>query len=341
MCSFAVLLAMRSVLPLLLAPVGALRGLSVGVNGALHVQGQNVLYSLDKNGALLWQFEVSCIDSHWWGTDCLLQHAEGVNGTVYLTVLSGNRSSSPSGSLIALDGSDGVMKWNYTVAGLGDAFTHEMLGDIEVGADGTVYMKICSSTYCHGKGMQTVAVSSDGSPKWAFESFNPWHMTNASVILREDKPATLGVDGTVFLHGPEERSLYSVRSEDGTVKWHQQNFKRIAAHQSVVDKDGTVFALPLPESEESERHSSDFTDSTSLMALSGEDGSVLWEVAVNLTWGAEMHIGEELIYVNHMRSLPSVRDDCELRAYHRSGTEAWTKPCFDTSVCVTNHRPQT
>ena len=73
MCSFAVLLAMRSVLPLLLAPVGALRGLSVGVNGALHVQGQNVLYSLDKNGALLWQFEVSCIDYHWWGTDCLLQ----------------------------------------------------------------------------------------------------------------------------------------------------------------------------------------------------------------------------------------------------------------------------
>ena len=219
-CSFAVLLAILSVLPLLLAPMGALRGLSVGVNGALHVQGQNVLYSLDKNGALLWQFEVSC-PLEFLRSDCLFQHAEGVNGAVYLTVLSGNRSSSPSGSLIALDGSDGVMKWNYTVAGLGSAFTVEMLGDIEVGADGTVYMKICSETYCHGKGMQTVAVSSDGSPKWAFESFNPWHMTNASVFLREDKPATLGVDGTVFLHGPEERSLYAVRSEDGTVKWHQ------------------------------------------------------------------------------------------------------------------------
>ena len=268
MCSFAVLFAMRSVLPLLLAPVGALLGFSVGVNGALHVQSKNVLYSLDKNGALLWQFEVSC-PLEFLQSDCLFQHAEGVNGTVYLTVLSGNRSSSPSGSLIALDGSDGVMKWNYTVTGLGDAFTDEMRGDMEVGADGTVYTKICESgkvesdTYCHGKGMQTVAVSSDGSPKWAFESFNPWHMTNASVILREDKPATLGVDGTVFLHGPEERSFYSVRSEDGTVKWHQQYIRRIAAHQSVVDKDGTVFALPLPESE----HHQIGTNSTSLMAL--------------------------------------------------------------------------
>ena len=226
---------MWSVAPLLLAPVVALYGPgpSVGVNGTLHVQTQDALYALDKKGALLWRFEVPC-DRQGYG--CLVQHLEGVNGTVYLTVLSGNRSSSPSGSLIALDGSDGVMKWNYTVAGLGDAFTHEMLGDIEVGADGTVYMKICSEPYCWGKGMQTVAVGSDGNPKWAFESFNPWHMTNASVFLREDKPATLGVDGTVFLHEPEERSLYAVRSEDGTVKWRQPY---PAAHQRVVDEDGT------------------------------------------------------------------------------------------------------
>lgn len=42
-----------------------------------------------------------------------------------------------------------------------------------------------------------------------------------------------------------------------------------------------------------------------------------------------MHIGEELIYVNHLQVGNTDDTDCVLRAYHRSGTEAWTKPCFE------------
>ena len=113
-------------------------------------------------------------------------------------------------------------------------------------------------------------------------------------------------------------------AEDGTVKWHQQYLSQIgiAAHQTVVDKDGTVFALSLP----------DKWGTSLMMALSGEDGSVLWEVAFNLTHSlgvrdqpAEMVNGEEFIYVHYVER---TNNSCRLRAYHhRSGKEAWAKQC--------------
>ena len=192
---------MWSVAPLLLAPVVALYGPSVGVNGTVHVQTQDTLFSLDKNGALLWQFEVPWKDPD--ERSWIEQHAEGVNGTVYLHV--NNRDIDPrtfSGSLIALDGSDGVMKWNYTMVGL-------ILGlpgmDMEVGVDGTVYMKICTVWhdvvgYSACMRFQTVALSSDGSLKWSLETFNPELPYDPFQGFYKFQAATQGVDGTVFLN---------------------------------------------------------------------------------------------------------------------------------------------
>ena len=47
-------------------------------------------------------------------------------------------------------------------------------------------------------------VSSSGIQKWAFE-----------MAFGDVDPVTLGADGTVFLHGPEERSLHAL-SKEGT-----------------------------------------------------------------------------------------------------------------------------
>ena len=109
-CVLFAIITMWSVAPLLLAPVVALYGPSVGVNGTLHVQTHDALFSLDKKGALLWRFEVPC-DRQRYG--CLALHLDGVNGTVYLAVWGERWDANYTSSLNALDEMEQHGGWTF------------------------------------------------------------------------------------------------------------------------------------------------------------------------------------------------------------------------------------
>ena len=99
-----------------------------------------------------------------------------------------------------------------------------------------------------------------------------------------------------------------------------------------MDEDGTVFALPFLDHP--------FNNSTSLVALNGEDGSVAWQVALNFPYAMEVHgkeqfvdpgqlvPGKELIYVNGMASTGLHGADCLQQAFSKvDGAVVWSRPC--------------
>merc|ERR1712072_891841 len=162
------------------------------------------------------------------------------------------------------------------------------------------------------------AVGRDGMLKWNFTTG------------RDDDPITLGPDGTFLVHGSEDHSLVSLRS-DGSVKWNTKSRGDVLAGGRSIDKDGTVYIIP--------RADYPFSGSSYLAALNGEDGSILFNTSLTINGEEDVEARPVLglgglVYVNGLQG--DKAGTCVVRAFHRNGTEAWVRPSLGALVTQTS-----
>lgn len=269
---------------------------TVGHDGRVHVACEDGrLYTLDAGGAPLWTTDVN--------TPLLSAPSIGPDGRLFV--------GARDGRLSALD-PDGSVRWTHST---GDA----VYSSPAVASNGNVYV---GST--DGK---LYALDADGAILWTFQ-------TGASANLQGAIFASpsIGADGTIYIAGLYDPTLYALDPADGSVRWacsfalypenpNDPNSAKTGGWpfaSPVVGPDGTIYQTLLYDSH--------------LYAVEPSDGTIRWSVDLLDTpvidktgiefdpdadgWSEPVVGPDGTIYVS--------LDDPYLRAVDPSGILKWT-----------------
>ncbi len=215
---------------------------TVGHDGRIHVACEDGrLYTLDAGGATLWTADVNA--------PLLSAPSIGPDGRLFV--------GSRDGRLSALD-PNGSVRWTH---GTGDA----IYSSPAIASNGNVYF---GST--DGK---LYALDANGAMLWSFE-------TNALANLQGAVFASpsIGADGTVYIAGLYDPTLYALDPADGSVKWacsfalypenpDDPNSTRTGGWpfaSPVIGPDGTIYQTLLYDCH--------------LYAIEPSDGTIRWSV---------------------------------------------------------------
>merc|ERR1711976_1015963 len=113
----------------------------------------------------------------------------------------------------ALNGNDGVLKWNYTLVSFA-------CGVPAVGRDGSLYvMTWKAGEFLTGSAQ---ALTSNGTLKW-IQNFTVSTTKQPLLLVPGDARGrdslVLGSDGTVFA-STSKAGLFALHERNGTIKWH-------------------------------------------------------------------------------------------------------------------------
>lgn len=305
------------VLALLLVSPALFSAQSVGTDGSIYAQYNDVLYAVNGDaagngaGKLRWSFSMKNMGSY----------AHGVQDVMYVSaqpVLGG------PASLFGISSKNGTLLWNVTAPCTDNpqclrTISSGMLA-LPVAHDGTVYFRTLGRNYpvynTSGNTPGTLqAVGPDGVVKW-----------NISVG-RDDDPMTIGQDGSILVHGREDGSLYYLHP-DGTIKGRLPA-KANAGGRSIA-RDGTVYIIPDANYP--------FSDDTYLLALDGATLRVRFNISLTINSDRGEATQKPVLGDNGLIYVDGLRGDkvgtCILRAFHSNGTEAWVKPssCMGPSL---------
>ena len=191
------------------------------------------LYTLDANGTLLWSCDTN--------QPLISAPTVGADGTLYV--------GSEEGRLYAVDIA-GHVRWTHTT----DEFIYSSPA---VSPDGkNIYV-------CSGDGI-VYALGRDGSELWRFHTTG--RGASGGAIMAS--PA-VGPDGTVYIGGLNDSTLYAIEPSDGSLKWscHFESGGRLFA-SPVIAEDGTIYQSSLSD--------------CNLYAIEPDTGSILWSVKLTV-----------------------------------------------------------
>jgi len=274
---------------------------TVGCDGRVHVACEDgKLYTLDAGGVPLWTTDVN--------TPLLSAPSIGSDGRLFV--------GSRDGKLCALD-PNGSTQWTHST---GEA----VYSSAAVASNGNVYVGSTDGKLC--------ALDANGAILWTFQ-------TGASANLRGTVFASpsIGADGTVYIAGLYDPTLYALNSADGSVKWtcsfalypenpDDPNGAKTGGWpftSPVVGPDGTIYQTLLYDSH--------------LYAIEPSDGAIRWSIDLLDTpaidkaamefdpyadgWSEPVVGPDGTIYVS--------LDDPYLRAVDPSGTLKWASRLGD------------
>ncbi len=215
---------------------------TVGCDGRVHVACEDGrLYTLDAGGVPLWTTDVNA--------PLLSAPSIGPDGRLFV----GGRD----GKLYSFD-PNGRAGWTYAVGG-------EIYSSPAVASNGNVYFGSTNG--------RLHAFTADGSKRWSFQ-------TEASANLQGAVFASpsIGADGTVYIAGLYDPTLYALDPADGSVKWacsfalypenpNDPNGAKTGGWpftSPVVGPDGTIYQTLLYDSY--------------LYAIEPDDGTIRWSV---------------------------------------------------------------
>ncbi len=274
---------------------------SVDSEGRVHVACEDgTLYTLDAAGEVLWTIDVN--------TPLLSAPSIGPNGRLFV--------GGKDGVLRTID-PNGRPGWSYPIGG-------EIYSSPAVAPNSNVYLGSTDG--------RLHAFSADGAKKWAFTtkaSANPQGAVFAS--------PSIGPDGTIYIAGLYDPTLYALNPADGSVKWscdfaiYPENPDNPSSRKTggwpfvspVVGPDGTIYQTLLYDSH--------------LYAVDASDGTILWSVDLLDTpvidktsmdfdsyadgWSEPVIGPDGVIYVS--------LDDPYLRAVDPNGSIRWTTKLGD------------
>ena len=224
--------------------VGAIIGPVVGADGTIYYCPKNdTLYALSSSGSLKWIFNID--DKIGDNNEYIYDIALDNDGNIYL---SGYRK------FIYAIKSDGTLNWKYDHSG-------DYGGLINIGPDGTIYI---AAGFFAGADSKLIALDTDGSLKWTFDSFVP-----------TCRPA-IDSDGIVYVARGKSTwagwvAAMAAINPDGSTKWINQC-------QSSEGCGYTYFygyPLSIALGEDNKLYTIETTSGSYLCTYDTEDGSKL------------------------------------------------------------------
>lgn len=213
-----------------------------------------VLRKLNRHtGEIVWEKKFSGYSYS--NTDMALSQ----NDTIY-------NSDIYSDIMVALDGSDGSVKWTYQFSG------GHGNQDVVIGPDGSIYtMRYDNTTY-----LTVYAFNANGTVRWTKTIVPPGSTFGGS-------PISLASDGSTLYFGTYSKSganftnnglLYALNTSDGSIKWTYPSgdFGSTIFTSPIVDVDGSIYITNSVPTEYRKR----ITAVTS-------DGSLKWEYSIGTT----------------------------------------------------------
>lgn len=168
--------------------------------------------------------------------------------------------------MVALDGSDGSVKWTYQfTAGHGNQ-------DVVIGPDGSIYTMVYDNTSY----LTVYAFNANGTVRWTKTMVPPGPTFAGS-------PISLASDGGTLYFGTYSKSganftnnglLYALNTSDGSIKWTYPSgdFGSTLFTPPIVDVDGSIYIMNSVPTEYRKR----ITAVTS-------DGLLKWEYSIGTT----------------------------------------------------------
>ena len=274
--------------------------LPFGANGTVYMGVNRVLYALNPNGSIIWNYTCnSTID----GAPTI-----GADGTIYLGNTGGYNvyAINPNGTLkwtyttgnyiygtptIGADGTlyvaclddklyainpNGTLKWTYTTGGALYCFG----GGPAIGADGTIYFGSADD--------KLYAINPDGTLQWTY--------TTGSTLTGAP---SIGADGTIYIGGDTDGKLYAI-NPNGTLKWTYTTGGDIHGTPS-IGTDGTIYVGDIDDN---------------LYAING-NGTLKWTYKTgNSIWGSAVIDADGNVYFGST--------DDHIYALNSNGTLIWT-----------------
>lgn len=216
---------------------GAIVGsVTVGVQDRIHVACEDgKLYALDSGGAALWTLDVN--------SPLVSAPSIGPDGSLYV--------GDKAGKVYAVT-SDGGLRWTHATGGT--VYSSPAVGG------GTVYVG-------SGDGTLYALAAGDGAELWRFKTKGPGALPDGAIFASP----SIGPDGTVYIGGLYDPTLYALNPADGSVKWScrfpdtsDPNTGGWPFASPVVAQDGTIYQTLLYD-----RH---------LYAIEPADGAIRWSV---------------------------------------------------------------
>ncbi|HSW02302.1 MAG TPA: PQQ-binding-like beta-propeller repeat protein [Sedimentisphaerales bacterium] len=265
---------------------------TVGSAGHIHIACEDgKLYTLGSEGKVQWILDAN--------SPLLSAPSIGPDGSLYV--------GGKSGKVYAV-ASDGRLRWSFATGGAVYSSPAVGAGDVYVGSsDGTLY----------------ALAASDGVELWRFKTQGPGVLPNGAIFASP----SICPDGTVYIGGLYDPTLYALNPADGGVKWScrfpdtskDPNTGGWPFASPVVAADGTIYQTLLYD-----RH---------LYAIEPADGAIRWSVELpdlgipvtpNLTipadgdgWSEPVLGPDGTIYVS--------LDDRYIHAVAPKGTIKWSK----------------
>ncbi len=218
----------------------AIGSATVGHDGRVHVACEDgKLYTLDAGGTPLWAVDVNA--------PLLSTPSIGPDGTLFV--------GGKDGQLYAIDAS-GKVRWTYPTP-------QPICSSPAVASNGDVYVASTDGWL--------YALDAEGGKRWVFKTEALANLQGAIFAS-----PSIGPDGTVYLAGLYDPTLYALNPTDGTVKWgcnfelYPDNPDNPSSRKTggwpfaspVVGADGTVYQTLLYDSH--------------LYAIAAADGTILW-----------------------------------------------------------------
>jgi outer membrane protein assembly factor BamB len=210
---------------------------TVGSAGHIHIACEDgKLYTLDSEGKVQWVLDVN--------SPLLSAPSVGPDGSLYV--------GGKAGKVYAV-APDGRLRWSFATGGA--TYSSPAVGaeGVYVGStDGTLY----------------ALAASDGVELWRFKTQGPGALPNGAIFASP----SIGPDGTVYIGGLYDPTLYALNPADGGAKWScrfpdtskDPNTGGWPFASPVVAEDGTIYQTLLYD-----RH---------LYAIEPADGAIRWSV---------------------------------------------------------------
>lgn len=216
--------------------------ITIGADGVLHASYRS-LYAINSDGSAKWSLDADA--------NGILEHVEGPNSTVYVTV--GGPTCGEPAALLAVDGLDGRIRWKHQVGGNRELerYNHPPIVD----ADGTIYLTTRSggrTPFCNSTTFE--AIDPAGALKWNFT------VDGCGSLSVVDGPFYRPDIATVFAES--SKSLEALWPHSGDLKWSVALDD--SAHFTVFDADGNAYLMQGDDNQKI------------VSSLSNEDGRVLW-----------------------------------------------------------------
>ncbi len=261
---------------------------TLGCDNHIHLVSQRgVLYTLDSEGKLLWSVDVN--------VPLLTTPTVDPKGRVYVGDMNGR--------FYAFDDQSGWL-WTWEAEGF-------ICASAAVSAEGAIYVA--------SEDGALVSLTEDGTLRWSFKV--PSDHSLGDVVLAS--PA-VGPDGTVYVAGYFDASLYALNPEDGSLRW---TCVCADANATLRSQRGQLYAAPVVGDANVIYQA--LVSDPSLYAIDVQTGTVLWtlDCSASLTSTAEVWVSDSVWSEPALGpdgTLYVAMDDPYLRAVTPDGTLKWT-----------------